>query len=889
MPLEPVATYRLQLRPEFDFDRAVDVVPYLAELGVSHVYASSYLQAASGSAHGYDVVDPTRVNAELGGDAARRRLGAALEGANMGQLLDVVPNHMAIVANQNPWWWDVLENGPSSRFAMYFDVDWEASEERWPNKVLLPVLQNHYGRVLEALELQLKHADGVFTLHYAEQSFPLDPSTLGELLAAASQAAGSELLGFIAESCARLPRPTVTDRQLVERRHRDRDVILQLLGRVCRDEPAAAIAIDTEVARLNADPDALDRLIDRQNYRLALWRTAGRDLGYRRFFDINSLAGLRVEEEEVFHATHALPIAWTREASVHGLRIDHVDGLRDPAQYFQRLRQACPDAWIVAEKILKRGEVLPADWQVAGTTGYDFLNLVGGLFVDPRGEVPLTRLLQECTGEAGDFAAIVYESKRLVLKELLGSELNRLVSLFVDICEQHRRHRDYTHHELYQALLETATCFPVYRSYVRAADGSMSEADIRYVSEAIAQAQSHRPEQDPELFQFLQELLLLRRAGALEGELAMRFQQLTGPAMAKGVEDTAYYRYHRLVSLNEVGGDPCRFGVSVAEFHQACLRTQARHPRTLLASSTHDTKRGEDARARLMLLSEIPERWAQTVKRWMQLNRRHRRDDLPDRNCEYLFYQTLVGAWPIDTRRMSAYMEKAVREAKTHTSWTEPQPAYEAAVRGFVTAALDDEEFRADLEGFVRPLVAPGRINSLAQTLLKLTAPGVPDIYQGAELWDLRLVDPDNRGPVDFARRAAMLNELAGLTVEQIVARSDEGLPKLWVIRQALHLRRGHPQLFGSDGNYRPADVCGTKAAHALAYFLGQDVAVVVPRLVLGLSGDWGDASFELPPGRWRNVLTGDRLEGGRTKIASILERFAVGLLCREERTRTPD
>lgn len=879
---ELIATYRLQLRPEFDLNKASEVVPYLAQLGISHIYLSPYSQAASGSTHGYDVVDPTRVNTELGGEAARSALCVALEQAALGQILDIVPNHMAVIGNQNPWWWDVLENGPSSRFAIYFDVDWDASEERWPNKILLPVLEDHYGRVLESFELQLKHAKGVLTLHYGEQSFPLDPSSLGRLLAGAAVVAGSDLLGFVAESCARLPRPTVTDRRLVALRHRDKDVIQRLLTRLSNEEPGTVAAIDAEVMRLNADPDALDELIDRQNYRLALWRTAGRDIGYRRFFDINDLAGLRVEDEEVFHATHALPVAWVREGSVHGLRIDHVDGLRDPAQYFIRLRQSCPNAWIVAEKILAQDETLSGDWAIDGTTGYDFLNLVGGLFVNPDNERSFSQLLEEITGEPADYAKLVYESKRQVLKELLGSELNRLVSLFVDICEKHRCHRDYTHHELYQALLETAAQFPVYRSYVRVGADSVTDADIQYISAAIERARANRSELDSQLFQFLEDLLLLRCKGALEGELAMRFQQLTGPAMAKGVEDTTFYRYHRLVNLNEVGGDPGRFGVSVAEFHQACLMTQTCWPRTLLTTSTHDTKRGEDVRARLALLSEIPDHWAETVRGWMRHNQRNRLNDLLDRSTEYLFYQTLVGAWPVDMQRMSAYLEKAVREAKIHTSWTQPQVDYEEAVHDFVATVLKDEEFCASLDAFIRPLLLPGRINSLSQTLLKLMAPGVPDIYQGAELWDLNLVDPDNRRQVDFSTRSAMLAEIESLSVEQILARFDDGLPKLWVIRQALRLRHQHPDCFGHEGDYQSLNVRGIKGAHAVAFMRGQCAVVVAPRLVLGLNGDWGDTAVELTAGRWHNLLTGDKLEGGEVSLSRMLERFPVGLLSRE-------
>jgi len=880
---EPVATYRLQLRPEFGLDAAAGVVPYLARLGISHVYLSPCLQAVRGSTHGYDVADPTRVNEELGGEDARRRLRDTLDAAGMGQLLDIVPNHMAVAGDQNPWWWDVLENGPSSRYASYFDVDWEASEERWPNKVLLPVLGDHYGRVLEAQELQVRYEDGVFRLTYREHVFPLDPSTLSGLLCQAYAASESELLGFIADSCARLPRPYVTVGWAVERRHRDKDVIRRLLVQLGEEEPGADAAIRDQVDRLNGDPDALDDLIDTQNYRLAWWRTAGRDLGYRRFFDINDLAGLRVEKEEVFEASHALPLRWARAGEVHGLRIDHPDGLRDPTGYFARLHAACPEAWVVVEKILEPGESLPADWPVAGTTGYDFLNRVQGLFINPAGAAPLTRLLEDLTGAPADFAALVHDCKRQVVKELLGSELNRLVSLFVEICERHRRHRDYTRHQLYQALLEVVACFSVYRTYVRHPEGEVSESDVRHVTQAIDQARARRPALDPELFAFLRGLLLLRIPGDQEAELAMRFQQITGPAMAKGAEDTAFYRFHRLIAVNEVGGDPAGFGISVERFHHACAEALAHHPRSLLATSTHDTKRSEDVRARLLLLSEMPEAWSAAVRRWMQRNVVHRSGAWPDPATEYLLYQTLVGVWPINAERLGDSMEKAVREAKLHTSWTQPNDTYEQAVRGFVSAVLEDQEFRADLEDFVQPLVAPGRINGLSQTLLKLTVPGVPDIYQGAELWDLSLVDPDNRRPVDFPRRERLLTELEGLSAAEILARADEGLPKLWVIRQALAVRRAHPRWLGVEAAYRPLSLTGRKAAHGVALVRGEGVAVLTPRLVHGLGGDWGDTALELPAGRWRNVLTADTLDGGDVPVARLLESFPVALLVRAE------
>lgn len=885
MPPEPSATYRLQLRPGFGFVQATEIIPYLADLGISHLYTSPCLQAAAGSTHGYDVVNPTRVNQELGGAAAHARLCTALLDAGLGQITDVVPNHMAIPGRQNPWWWDVLENGPSSRYATCFDVDWEASEERWPNKVLLPVLGDHYGRILEDGQIRLSYDQdqGAFALHYHDHLFPVDPSSLGELLRGAAQACGSEILAFLAESHNRLPRPTVTARQGVERRHRDKAILSRLLARLCREEPKAAAAIGTEVDRLNRDPDALDAFIEGQNYRLAFWRTASRDLGYRRFFDINDLVGLRVEERGVFDATHVLPLAWVQKGWVQGLRIDHPDGLRDPGEYFSRLRKACPDAWIVAEKILMPGEKLRSDWPIAGTTGYDFLNLAGGLFVDPQGEDALSRLYMEFTGLSAGFDELVHICKRQVLSQLLDSELSRLANLFVNICERHRRHRDYTRHELREALHEMAASFPVYRSYVRPSAMHVAPEDEQCVNRAAARAMEHRSDIDPELFRFLRKLLLLRVTGPLESELAMRFQQLTGPAMAKGVEDTAMYRYHRLSALNEVGGDPSRFGVTPSRFHQACAAVQAKHPRTLLASTTHDTKRSEDVRCRLALLSEIPECWGEAVRRWAEHNARHRSAEIPDRNTEYLLYQTLVGAWPIDARRATDYMEKAVREAKEFTAWTRIDADYETGVRNFVLAVLDDTEFRADLESFVAGLIEPGRINSLAQTLIKLTAPGVPDIYQGTELWDLSLVDPDNRRPVDFALRRRLLDALPGLSPEQILARMNEGLPKLWLIRQALQLRRDMPDPFGPQGNYRPLHARGQKAGHVLAYLRGGKVLAIAPRLVLGWGGDWRGTVLELPPGTWHDLLSGETWTETPVLLSELLRRFPVGLLVRKE------
>jgi (1->4)-alpha-D-glucan 1-alpha-D-glucosylmutase len=786
------ATYRLQLQPVFGFDQASGIVSYLSDLGISHLYTSPCLQAAAGSTHGYDIVDPSRISAELGGNEAHRRMCRTILADGLGQVTDIVPNHMAIAGKQNPWWWDVMKNGPASSYASYFDIDWEA-EERWTNKLLLPVLGSHYGRILESGELRLVMGSGSFEIHYHDQVFPVNPGSLTELLSQSASSCDSELLAFLAESHARLPRPPMSDRKLTEKLRRDQSVLSDLLVRVCQEEPDTKSAIEKEIERINRDADAFDQILTQQHYRLSYWRMASRALGYRRFFDIHELAALRAEDSEVFRETHALPISWVRDGLVEGLRIDHPDGMRDPAKYFDQLKNACPDTWIVAEKILEPGEKIPEGWPIAGTTGYDFMNMVTGVLVDPGGEKKLTETYESFIGEKMDYAEMVYECKRLVITEMLASELNRLSSLFVEICERHRRHRDYTRHELREILLETAACFPVYRSYVSDISRSVSDDDKMFIRKALECAETRRRDLDPELFVFLEALLLLRISGDREGELVMRFQQLTGPAMAKGVEDTALYRYHRLTALNEVGGKPDQFGVSLNKFHEMCATAQQELPASMLATTTHDSKRSEGVRARLALLSEIPDLWAETVHRWAEHNLRHKVGGMPDLNTEYLLYQTLAGTWPIETERIAAYMEKSVREAKVHTSWTQQNKDYEKTLKGFISCLMSDQIFISDLEQFVGKLLRPGRVNSMAMTLIKMTAPGVPDFYQGSELWDLRLVDPDNRQPIDYNLRRQLIGELKELSMSEMLKRMDEGLPKMWLIQQTLHFRRRNP------------------------------------------------------------------------------------------------
>jgi (1->4)-alpha-D-glucan 1-alpha-D-glucosylmutase len=883
----PRATYRVQLHAGFTFDDAAAIVDYLAELGVSHLYCSPFLHAAPGSTHGYDVVDHHRLNPELGGDEAYERLCRALEARGMSQLVDIVPNHMAISGRENAWWWDVLENGHASRYATYFDIDWDPPEERMRLRVLMPILGDHVGRCIDRGEIQVVRDGGSFEFHYFDHAAPVSPRSLEDVLGPVARRIGSDTLASIAVALGRLPPAAATDRESVEERHRDKEVLRNNLAELLAAQPDVAAAVDEALEDLNADPDAVDALLERQNYRLAYWKVAGQELDYRRFFDITTLIALRSENLFVFADTHEKMVELVREGKVTGLRVDHVDGLRQPAEYLRLLRQAAgPDTYLVVEKILERDEALPAEWAVEGTTGYDFTAGVNGLFVDPAGEAPMTQVYEAFIGRATAYDTMVHRNKHLVMREVLAADVNRLTNLLVGVCDRHRRQRDHTRQDLNRAVRELLACLDVYRTYTRPGGFEPSTDDVARVHAAVGRARHRRPDADPDLFAFIAHILLMRTPGVQEDDFALRFQQLSGAVMAKGVEDTTFYQYNRLVSLNEVGGDPGRFGVSVAHFHAANARIAADWPATLLATSTHDTKRSEDVRARISLLSEIPEDWGAAVTRWAERNERHKRDGMPDRNAEYLLYQVLVGAHPLDPDRALQFMAKASREAKEHTSWVEPDEAYDEALGAFVTALLADAEFTADLAAFAAPLVTAGRTTSLAQALLKFTSPGVPDIYQGTELWDLSLVDPDNRRPVDYAARRALLDKVRGASAAEVLALDDEGGPKLWLTMRTLGLRRRCPDAFRPGAAYRPLEATGERAASVVAYLRGADdanlsVAVIAPRLVLGLGDGWGDTAVELPPGRWTDELTGAAVDGGTVGLAGALAGFPVALLVR--------
>ncbi|HXB59069.1 MAG TPA: malto-oligosyltrehalose synthase [Candidatus Acidoferrales bacterium] len=810
----PRATYRLQFNEHFRLADALPLVSYFHELEISHIYASPLFKAAAHSGHGYDVCDFGQLNPEIGTEDDLQKLIAALREYEMGLILDIVPNHMGISTAENSWWQDVLKNGRASRFANYFDIQWDSADSKLQGKILLPVLGDHYQRVLQRGELRIQTENGEPTLCYFENKFPLAPDSLPK---------------------------------------------------------------NFSVEQLNADLPALDALVQKQNYALIFWGEGDLKLNYRRFFAVSTLAGVCVEDEAVFNDVHVLLKQWLKKNWLDGLRVDHPDGLRDPKTYLERLRALAPDLWIVVEKILQPEEQTPEDWPVEGTVGYEFLNQLNGLFVDLKNEKALLDFYFDFTGEPAEAGKMVREKKRLVLETLFITEVNRLTDLLVEIAAHRPAHQKFSREHLHEALIEFTACFPIYRTYVRPVEQFVDENDVLYIEDAAAIAKKSRPDLSPELFDFLNDLLLLLFHGGQENEFVARFQQLSGPAMAKGVEDTTFYCRNCFLSLNEVGGDPGRFGVNEDEFHEFCLEQYKRNPHSLIGSSTHDTKRSEDVRARLNVLSEMPNEWSEAVWRWSKMNDRHRKNHFPDRNIEYVLYQTLVGSWPISPERLLAYMEKASCEAKQHTDWNHRDKQYDTALKDFVAAALRDEEFIRDLEKFIGSLEEPAYINSLAQTLIKLTAPGVPDIYQGNEIWDFSLVDPDNRRPVDFALRKHLFAEAKQLSAEETWKRRAEGLPKLWMIQRTLAFRAQHEAIF--TGDYEPVFPRGERAEHVVAFIRGGSAMTVVPRFTHSVAGEM--PVLHLPDGKWRNEFTGENFSG-EADAGDVLKKFPVALLVRE-------
>ncbi len=948
----PVATYRLQLGGRFRFEAARALTPYLKSLGVSHLYLSPVTRARAGSTHGYDCADCAQVSPELGGREGLEALAATASEHGLGLLLDIVPNHMA-TGPDNPYWMDVLAHGPASRYARMFDIDWNPPATPLEGQVLLPILGAPYAQVIERGDIALVFEEGRFHIRVYDRVLPVDIASyrrilswrievLSETLGAGSSAFQS--YARILETLSHIPpRQGSQGRGASERARIKADVEAELWfvaeahAEVGWFVSENVKAFNGEGARDGAERFApLDRLLGEQAYRLAYWRTAREDINYRRFFSIDDLVGVRVEDPRVFEATHELIQDLVNKRVVRGLRVDHVDGLCDPLGYLAQLQHRMGEAaggplYVVVEKILLEDELLPNDWPVCGTTGYDFMNHMGGLFVEPRGLEALGALYERHTGRRGTFEDVAYEKKKQVLKQQFPGEFRNLSHQLRRIAFQDREGRDLPPGDLRKALAEVTACMPVYRTYTR--EDETREEDRVWLERALAEARTRNPRMPSSVFDFLRRLLQLDvPRAATEAQAAewrtfvRRWQQLTGPVSAKGVEDTALYVYNRLVSQNEVGGHPSEAVVSVGEFHARMQMRRARWPHTMNATSTHDTKRSEDVRARIHVLSELPEAWEVHLSRWSEWNRAHKAvvdgHPVPTYNEELLLYQTLVGAWPVDDpsarrapealatvrERVVDYMQKAVREAKVFTRWTRPNRAHEEALTAFIRAILEpapDNRFLADFEPFQRQIAAWGALGSLSQVLLKATAPGVPDFYQGCELWDLSLVDPDNRRPVDFARREALLRALddqgAGDPARfagELLTRWPDGRIKLWVTSRLLRHRAACREVY-SKGDYQPLTADGPRHEHVCAFARqrGEAWSVAVatrfhatlgPADQLPVGPVWRDTFVPLPnsaPAVFTEVLTGRRIEvatrHGATglDLADVLAALPLALL----------
>ncbi len=920
----PQSTYRLQFHKDFRFQDAMHLVPYLHSLGISHVYASPVFRASPGSQHGYDICDHNELNPEVGSEAEFDGFVAALHEHGMGLILDFVPNHMGIAERRNQWWWDVLENGPSSCFAKYFDIQWHPLKAALDNKVLLPILGEQYGRVLENGEFRVLFAGGVFTLQYHETNLPLDPQSCRPVLRRAIELADPvpDELASILTALDNLPSRTETEDARIIERGRERNIIRERLARLCLADEAVNNAIEAALKEWN-DPsdtqscDRLDALLSAQPYRLSYWRVAAEEINYRRFFDINTLAAICVELPEVFEATHRLLLKLVAEGKVNGVRIDHIDGLALPLAYLETLRArmaGAPNAeeppYLVVEKILGRGETLPKGWPIHGTTGYEFACQVLNVMVDPAAEASMTDCYERSVGTRLNYREVIYRSKRLIMEVSMASEVNMLGTLLSRLAESHRWYRDFTINALTAAVREVIACFPVYRSYLVPGQAP-EETDVRVITSALALARRRNPALERSVFEFLRHVLLPDVEEphpvdeAVRHDFVLKFQQCTGPIMAKGVEDTAFYVYNRHVALNEVGGNPGVYGAAVDVFHKQCLTRQAEFPHSMLASSTHDTKRSEDVRARIAALSEVPQEWASAVRRWRLVNRKFKTEVdgelAPDDNEEFLLYQTLLGSWPLypmtsaELRdyisRVQDYMTKALHEAKVNSSWIEPNERWDKAVRTFVEVILTPQRthrFPAAFEPLANRITEIGAMNSLAQTVLKLTQPGVPDAYQGTEVWDFSLVDPDNRRPVDYARLQGLLDQLNASPAE-LLSHWRDGRLKLAIIQRLLQFRRQKPELF-ARGTYEPLLAQGTLAEHCIAFERrqqGEILLVVVPRLTARIGTPpvfvrWLDTFVTPVAGaqRWQNLLTGAELDGGASlPLTELLKDWPVAVL----------
>lgn len=946
----PLATYRLQFNKDFTFNDATKILDYLQDLGISEIYASPILTSRRGSGHGYDVTNPNRLDPDLGTEKEFDAFLAALEKRGMGLLLDIVPNHMA-ASSENPWWMDILENGPDSAFSSYFDIDWHPPSRNLDNKIFLPVLGRPFGEALEAGELQLNFQYGKFFIAYFDSSFPLAPRTYRSVLAHRlgrlrnlldeESAPYQEYQGIIAALAVISDRDTTPIEAPADKRVRF-ESIRERLRHLEAGSNEVAQFIRENLADFNGrlgDPGSfshLQRLLSEQNYVLAYWQNINETINYRRFFTITDLVGMRVEDSLVFDATHNLILRLISRGAVVGLRIDHIDGLRDPFAYLQRLQErlrsegassGTEEGYVVVEKILERHENLPLDWPVAGTTGYDYLNFANRVFVHPNGAQELERTYSYFIGRDTKFSEVLYQKKKLVMSTILAVEMRSLGRQLGELAAQARYARDLPRHELTDALIETTACFTVYRTYIRNLD--LPAEAIQLLEDALAEARKRKSNLNPQCFDFLRDVLLLLNPPHIlpdqrEARLSfvLRWQQFTGPIVAKGLEDTSLYVYHPLLSLNEVGGDPAPDALRPEEFSEFITKRQRDWPHSMNASSTHDTKRAEDNRVRISVLSEIPGEWRARLHRWAELNEPHKTivygSPVPDRNEEYFLYQTLLGMWPIEQQemagikdRLQAYALKATREAMVHTRWTRPNLPHEDALKGFVAAILDEKQnpaFLEDFRGFHKQVAFYGMCNSLSHTLLKMTVPGVPDFYQGTELWDLRLVDPDNRGPVDFCRRISALNHLKekSSTHEKTFTREllenwHDGTIKLFLIWKTLSVRQRFPALF-AGGDFQPAEIHGERTGHLTAFLRTsstESALVIAPKFLAtsGIHHDpatsqkfWHDTTICLPAAKnkkWVNIFTGQVIDSGsrgqdqpgELHVSDVLQPFPVALL----------
>ncbi len=940
-PRIPDCTYRLQFNRDFTFADARKITDYLHQLGVSDAYASPYFQARPESMHGYDITDHNKLNAAIGSREEYDGWVAELHGRQMGQILDFVPNHMGIGEPLNTWWMDVLENGPSSTYAPYFDIDWHPLKTDLHEKVLLPILGDQYGRVLERGELQVHLDAGAFHLCYYKNQLPIAPGTyryiLDVALANLDQFKDQEFYAefqSILTALEYLPKRTETDPERISERVREKEIIKRRLERRMEEAPEVRKAVEEALITVNGKPgdprsfDRLDELLNAQAYRLAYWRVAAEEINYRRFFDINDLAAIRMELPEVFEATHQLLLELVKKGAITGLRIDHPDGLYLPRDYFQQLQEHCaaalgeklpPDGraiYLVVEKILTGDEQLPNDWPVHGTTGYEFGKEVAQLLVDSSAELAMTAVYRRFIGHSTHFGHLVYAKKRQVMRLSLANDVNVLGNLADRLSEQNRWFRDFTLQALARAVSETIACFPVYRTYL-APGRPVSPEDRGVIERAIAAAKRRNPGIEASVFNFLRDILLFQfpenldeQAREEHARFVLKFQQYTGPITAKGLEDTVFYIFNRLAALNEVGGEPQHFGLSPEGFHQRCQERQKKWPHTLLTTSTHDTKRSEDTRARMVAISELPVEWRQTVRRWKTNNRRLKKaiDEMeaPDTNEEYLLYQTLLGTWPIledgtaaretspeYVTRIQAYMTKALNEAKINTSWIQPNEEWLDAMGTFVARILEaspKNRFLANLFPLVEEIARLGAMNSLTQTLMKITSPGVPDIYQGNETWDFSLVDPDNRRRVDYDARQRLMQSLGNTAPAELLQKWPDGRIKMFLIQKVLQFRRTQPDLF-RHGTYRPLKTSGTFGESCISFAREHDarrIIVIAPRLSrrVGfppIGEKWKDTSIEMPEGfsKASDLFTGREVafENGSVRLSDALSTLPFACL----------